>query len=281
MEQNSELTAQDRDLIRVLNARGLSERTARMYVMLMHSGAKTATELAYALHTNRMAIYRGAEDLLQEGLISVSMSTPARYAATPIDAVIDMLVNERAREMDTLQLIRGGRVDRAEGITVDDRALTFQMVKDTERATAIAKQLISHAGERVTFAIGAEEVLLAYRAGLIGVCENPVRTLTARGVTDIVPSNHVVITQMLKEMPSIELRHVARYRGLQYLTVDGEKSLVGLATDPRTAERTKPKGAFLYVMSPTFAQSLDATFAYLWNNAIEATIRLDQLAENT
>ncbi|MGZ4904868.1 MAG: TrmB family transcriptional regulator [Halobacteriota archaeon] len=281
MGQDITLTAQEVELIRVLKAHGLSERAARMYVTLMRGGSKTATELADTLRTNRMAIYRCAEDLMSQGLVTISLRTPTRYAAAPIDTVIDMLINERAREMATLHLMRGGRVSRVRHDVASDGALTFQVVKDTARGMAVAKQLIQQASERVTFAVGADEVLLAYRAGLVDACQDALRTLDARGVTDITSSNCTLIAKTLKGVPSIELRHVERYRGLQYLTVDGKNSLVGIAPDPRAAERVKPKGAFLYVMSDAFAQSLDVTFAYVWNDAMNATSRLDELAEDT
>ncbi len=281
MGRDTELTAQDGELIRVLIAYGLSERAARMYVTLTHSGSKTATELADVLNTNRMGIYRCAGDLMGHGLITTSLGAPTRYAAAPIDAVIDMLINERAREVETLQRIRGGLVDGAEPLGADDRSPSFQIVKGTANAITVAKRLIQRAGERVTFVIGADEVLLAHDIGLVDACQDAVRTLHTQGVTDITPSNCTLIAKTLKRAPNVKLRHIARYRGLQYLTVDGKDSLVSIATRPHAAERIPPKGAFLYVMSPTFAQSLDATFAHLWNDATEASMRLSELAENT
>lgn len=266
----------------VLEAHGLNKRAARIYVTLVHRGSLTATELAGALHTNRMGIYRSIEGLVQHGFVTTSLGTPTRYTAVPINTVIDVLITEREHEMETLQHLREDLADRGEHLVKKDEALTsFHVVKGRARAIAVATKLIQQAETRVTFVVGSEEVPFALRTGLVDACRDAARTLCSRGITDINRSNRTPIAETLKGVPDLELRHLARYRGLQYISVDERKSLVGVVTDPSTSGGVNAKDTFLYVMSTAFARSLDATFACLWNNATEATVRLDELADNT
>jgi sugar-specific transcriptional regulator TrmB len=93
----------DAEAIETLTQLGLTFNQARVYLALVKYGAATAKEIAKNTHITRQDIYRVMPTLQKAGLVELTLITPTKFEAIPIEQGIAMLLKRKAIEHRKLE----------------------------------------------------------------------------------------------------------------------------------------------------------------------------------
>ena len=98
MEQNTEL-------IQKLITFGLSEKGAKLYLILLKYGPKPRGELTESMGSYRVEVYRLLEKLTKLGLIEESLTKPVIYAAVPIEQALNAALMQYNSERASMEAV--------------------------------------------------------------------------------------------------------------------------------------------------------------------------------
>ena len=85
---------------------GLADEEAALYLHLCLAGPSKASEISAALRVHRNEVYRTAERLGARGLVRVGDERPARYAAVPLEEVLERETQQRVEAIESLRRTR-------------------------------------------------------------------------------------------------------------------------------------------------------------------------------
>jgi HTH-type transcriptional regulator, sugar sensing transcriptional regulator len=153
-----------------LQALGLSQHEARVYVHLLQHPLSTGYEVAKATGIPRANVYSVLETLAEQAIVQPSATPPARYVAAPSEQVIgrirrqsERLCDEATRELGALRTPS----------TVD----LFWTLRGRERILDQAASMLGSAGERVVISAWSEDLT---------ALDSELRSAHLRGATVIV-----------------------------------------------------------------------------------------------
>jgi len=115
-------------------------------------------------------------------------------------------------------------------------------------------------------------------ASLFGILDE-VKKIIERGasfrmLTDVPYSGIDFITEALAI--GEDIRHLEGYRGMYFAALDRRVCLHGINLDIKHLSLSQPI-AMLYAEDPTYAEYLAATFEMLWQQAVPAAQRIEEL----
>ncbi|RDI70563.1 TrmB family transcriptional regulator [Halopelagius longus] len=139
----------EHEAVESLEALGLSNYAARVFVALQKLGAGTAKEIHDLANVPRSQVYGAAEELESLGLVELQQATPKRYRPVGLDAARRRLAEELKSEADrAFDYLEAARRQRTSGETRDD----VWTVRGREPANNRLIELAEQAQERVVFA---------------------------------------------------------------------------------------------------------------------------------
>ena len=264
-------------LVEKLEAFGLSSKEAHLYVILLKYGPKTTGELAKLLHSYRVDIYRLLETLTEKGMVEESVEKPTKFAAVAADAALTEAMMQHAYELRWMQENRDQVLKLAqEYLSSEARAddlYTFKVIKGRSNALAITEQLVTTAEARIMFISSLTGLSILSTSGILEHCINAVdRGVRVKFISEVLSKNVDSVREALAG--GIEVRHYDDYAGLRYLVADTRESLTTITFDERRHGKDAGDSAF-WTNNPEYAQYLEASFALLWDNGVEATQRVD------
>ena len=86
-------------IISYLNDFGLTNKEAQVFFVLSKLGSATATEVAGAAQFSRLQTYRAIKELLDNGLVEMSLERPRRYTPLKIEQALSLLGQEAERKI--------------------------------------------------------------------------------------------------------------------------------------------------------------------------------------
>jgi sugar-specific transcriptional regulator TrmB len=267
----------DAEFIARLIGFGLSEKEAQAYLHLLKYGPKTPSPLAKSLKTYREDVHRTLTSLIEKGMVRPSLDSPTIYAAVDLDAALDAAVKKHESELHEMEARKRELQELSERqrFRPSDEVKTFKIIKSVKELVGISMPLTA-ACENEIILVSPEEVIAV--ASLFGILDE-VKKRIERGVsfrmlTDVSYS----AIEFIKEALSIgeEVRHLDGYQGVYFAVLDGKMCLHGINLDIKHISLTQPI-AMLYTDDPTYAEYLNATFEMLWQQAIPAEQRIEEL----
>ncbi|QSG05968.1 TrmB family transcriptional regulator [Halapricum desulfuricans] len=119
MDRANETAMSEREAIEALEALGLSNYEAQVFVALQRLGGGTAQEVSRNSEVPRSQVYGTADGLAERGLLEVIESSPKTYRpvelSTARQLLTERLERETARAFDTLEELRATDRSPAEG----------------------------------------------------------------------------------------------------------------------------------------------------------------------
>jgi sugar-specific transcriptional regulator TrmB len=82
---------------------GLSQYESYIYIFLAKNGRKTASQIYKTLRMPKTETYRILAKLQGKGLVSSSFDHPMTYTASPINKVIESLINQEKNRVKELE----------------------------------------------------------------------------------------------------------------------------------------------------------------------------------
>jgi len=256
---------------------GLNEKEAQLYLHLLRYGPKTPSPLAKSLKTYREDVHRTLTSLIEKGMVRPSLDSPTIYAAVELDAALNAAVKQQESELREMEARKRELQELAiqERFRPSDEVTTFKIIKSIKELVGLSTPLAAAAKNEIIL-VTPEEIITI--ASLFGILEE-VKSLIGRGgsfrmLTDMSYGG----IESIKEALDIgeDVRHLDSYQGVYFAVVDRKVCLHGINMDIKHISLSQPL-AILYADDPTYAEYLIATFEMLWQQAVPAAQRIEEL----
>jgi len=269
--------ADDSEFLSHLISFGLSEKEAQLYLHLLKYGPKPPSLLAKSLKTYREDIYRTLNGLIDKGMVNPSLDSPTVYAAVELDIALDAALKKHKTELREMEVRKEElqELSKQQRFRPSEEFATFKIIKSIKEFLAVATSLIDSLGEE--FLVAGPEIMFVI-ASLYGTNE-VIKKFMDRGgkmrvISDISYSSIESVQQVL-DMGE-DIRHYDKYQGIIFAVFDRKTSISAINVDIKGVSLHEPMTA-LWTDDPTYANYLVSTFELLWEQAVPATQRIDEL----
>jgi sugar-specific transcriptional regulator TrmB len=255
---------------------GLSEKEAQLYLHLLKYGPKTPSPLAKSLNTYREDVHRTLTSLIDKGMVHPSLDSPTIYAAVDLDTALESAVQKQQSELREMEERKRElqELSKQQRFRPSDEVSTFKIIKSMKELIAVSMPLIDSLQEEWLIAVPA---VMTVFASLFGVNEAASEFIKRGGkVRAIIDISYQVI-EPVREMISIgeEVRHIDQH-GITFVVFDKKIAMSTINAEIKRISLNAP--AFgLWTDDQAYAQYLASTFEMLWNQAIDAEERIQQL----
>jgi len=255
---------------------GLSEKEARTYLHLLKYGPKTPSPLAKSLNTYREDVHRTLTSLIDKGMVHPSLDSPTIYAAVDLDIALESALQKQQSELREMEERKRElqELSKQQRFRPSDEVSTFKIIKSLKELVAVSMPLIDSMQEEWLVAAPA---YLTVVASLFGVNDAAHEFIKRGGkVRSIIDISYQVI-EPVREMIAIgeEVRHIDEH-GIMFVVFDRKTCISAINAEVNRISLSAPVSE-LWTDDPAYAQYLASTFEMLWNQAIDAEERIQQL----
>ncbi|MGZ4911442.1 MAG: TrmB family transcriptional regulator [Halobacteriota archaeon] len=255
---------------------GLSEKEAQLYLHLLKYGPKTPSPLAKSLNTYREDAHRTLTSLIDKGMVHPSLDSPTIYAAVDLDNALESAVQKQQSELREMEKRKRElqELSKQQRFRPSDEVSTFKIIKTMKELISVSIPLIDSLQEEWLIAVPA---IMTVFASLFGVNEAASEFIKRGGkVRAIIDISYQTI-EPVREMISIgeEVRHIDQH-GITFVVFDKKVAMSTINAEITRISLNAP--AFgLWTDDQAYAQYLASTFEMLWNQALDAEERIQQL----
>jgi sugar-specific transcriptional regulator TrmB len=268
----------DKEFIERLTILGLSEKESKLYYYLLKYGPKTPMRAAKYLGTYREDVHRMLANLVDKGLVTVSVSRPTTYTAVALDKALESARLRRAYEQQRIQEVERELLALSHlRAHVPEDVENYKVLKNPLDIIAASRQAILRA-QRDIFFIPPDKLGSEKRYGVIDAYkEVRQRGVNIRAVCDVTPDGLPVVRELAAHR--ISFRHYRDYGGVRFLVIDDQESLTSISLDkPRPFEEGV---AALWCDSPVYAHYLKHIFEMVWELSTDAAERIAELSRTS
>lgn len=265
------------DFITYLIDFGLTEKEAQCYFYLLRYGPKTPSPLARSLHTYRVDVHRTLLSLIEKGIVRPSLNSPTVYIAVEPSTALDAAFQRLQQEMQEMERRKRKleELSRQQRFRFSDEVSTYKMLKTTKEVVSTTILTIGHTNEEFIWIVPKEGLQAASMFGINSV----VQELTERGgktraITDITYNTIPFVQEVIDA--GVEARHFEGYSGLLYSVFDRKYCMSAINIDVKRVTLDAP-AIMLYTDDPVYANYLTSTFELLWDQAVPAEGRIEEL----
>jgi len=252
---------------------GLREKESRIYFYLLRNGAKSVTDISKSVKTYREDVYRRLDALIQEGLVEQSIEKPSKYAAVPLRAALDVILQKHTYAKRQMEKVRDELLQKADtaqfaGAAVDE-VPGCRLVKGEHEILATGSRMIAESESTICLVVRPTILPKLARYGIIEEYkEAALRGIGIRIVTDAVPTNLAALTEL---MSATQVRCHKDYKGMFFWIADNRETVILLAT---AGARASLANSAFWTDSAEYAGYMTSYFDLLWERSVAAGDRL-------
>jgi sugar-specific transcriptional regulator TrmB len=269
--------ADDSEFITKLIGFGLSEKEAQLYLHLLKYGSKPPSLLAKSLKTYREDVYRTLTSLIDKDMVKPSLETPTVYAAVELDIALEMALKKHESELREMEVRKQELQDlsKQRRFSPSDEVSTFKIIKNVKELVAVTMNLVTSCEKGFLFVVPEPTLLIVSLFGINDAAKKVIeRGGSVRGITDISYSA-IELAQELLDIGE-DIRYLNEYRGIYFAVVDRRFCVSAINVDIRRVALDEPV-SLLWTDDPTYAEYLASTFELLWEQAVPAAQRIEEL----
>ena len=257
-----------------LVAQGISEPAARIFLLASREGPLTAAEAARLAAVHRVHGYRFLRELVGQGLLRPDGHRPQRFAALPVEELVDRWIQSTTEELDRL------RRDRIRLLEDSRAADAGSGSPDGRRFTVLEGQSAIHAFLRRRFGAARKEILIsvggfALARAVDGGIDRALAAARSRGVrvrvvTEISGAN---LAEAKLFLPACELRHARRPVANRAVLIDRAQAAIFVSGEEGLGASGEAQ-VLLVTGDPRFLALTREYHQRLWADSDPATVRL-------
>lgn len=259
----------------LLVAHGIPEPAARIYLAAGREGPLTASELARATAIHRVHGYRFIRSLLAGGLLRVAGQRPMRFAALPVEELLDQWVRRSTEELDQLRQDRGRLVEEVrDPAPAGGDGRRFTVVEGQAAIHAFLRKRIGTARREIRISVGSFALARAIDGGIDrALKEARERGVRIRFVAEVTPSN-LAETRLFSHVT--EMRHASRPVNNRAVIIDRSEAALFVSGEDGFGPSGEEQ-VLLYTSDPHFVSLAWEYHQRLWRHSRSATERFVEL----
>jgi sugar-specific transcriptional regulator TrmB len=273
-------------ILKTLENFGLTRPDAQIYVFLGKRGPQRAIDIAKSLRLPRQTLYRAIKHLQSKGIITASISHPAKFGAVPFERVLDLFAKAKAEEVHRIEQDKTSLLSDWCSIAITevaDQSPKFTVIEGRNFIYPRLKQMVETTKRQISIVSTISGLAQADQFGLLDAALNQASRTNAkfRFLTELTDEN-------LKEM-KLFLERIPKDGSFE-----GRTPELGLKLISRMLIKDDEEAAFfvnqevdktpknvddicLWTNSNTIVNSFKVVFEDLWQNSAEIGQRLSEL----
>lgn len=263
----------------VLRSFGATEKEAETYIFLAKHGILKGGEIAKRTKTHKGLTYRILGNLQRKGLVEATLEAPARFAAVPFEAVLDLNIKIRQEETARIEAQKIDLLDYWKNIskTAPEQALErFAVIEGSHKIYPKICQMTKETKNHLSAVSTVSLLLRAERFGLFEtiLAHPPRREIQFRFLTDLSLQNLRVVKNFLKNAPKAKFNLKARnpQLGLQLaprMVIRDTEEIIFFITPGQDTYSVGQDEVCLWTNSKELVHAFTAVFDDLWQNSTD------------
>jgi sugar-specific transcriptional regulator TrmB/predicted transcriptional regulator len=277
----------EKEITKFLQDLGLSKREIQVYMFLAKSGVQSTSFVAKRLQMERVQAYRTFKKLQEKGFIEATLERPTRFTIVPFEVLLASFINAKKSEIATLNERKESLISTWLAIKApesDGQVAKFSVITGKKKIHTKMQNMIEEAGEEVLILTTNIGLIQEDIAGIFDAIMDTTKKhkIKVQIITHISEDNLKVMEQLYNNFfvknKNIKCRHLkldAKFFP-RFLIKDNEEAILYESAEKKTSV-LKLEDEGLWINDRMFISILKAFFVQMWQSALEASSRIEEL----
>lgn len=278
-----------KDLIKTLKDLGLSEKEAKIYIIISKIGPNKARNIAITAKINRVQLYSILKSLQKKGLIEATFEQPSRYSAVPFDEVLDLFIKTKEEEVNILNSKKNSILSQWKLLPIENTQKhnsRFMVLQGRKYIYSKINQMVSQTKKTINIVTSNPGVLQAFQAGLFDAgFAHPLRDkihfcfLTNNiGLTPGLAIIKELLIRSKKSSMCVETRitNLGAIDFPRFVIID-DKELIFFLKPTEDHSATNREDTGLWTNNKVLVHAFQAFFEELWKNANDFEKKIEEI----
>jgi sugar-specific transcriptional regulator TrmB/predicted transcriptional regulator len=277
----------EKEITKFLQDLGLSKREIQVYMFLAKSGVQSTSFVAKRLQMERVQAYRTFKKLQEKGFIEATLERPTRFTIVPFEVLLASFINAKKSEIATLNERKESLISTWLAIKApesDCQVAKFSVITGKKKIHTKMQNMIEEAGEEVVILTTNIGLIQEDIAGIFDAIMDTTKKhkIKVQIITHISEDNLKVMEQLYNNFfvknKNIKCRHLkldARFFP-RFLIKDNEEAILYESAEKKTSV-LKLEDEGLWINDRMFISILKTFFVQMWQSALEASSRIEEL----
>lgn len=270
----------EKDVTKFLQVLGLSKREIQIYMFLAKSGVQSTSFAAKKLKMERVQAYRTFRKLQEKGFIEATIERPTRFTVIPFEALLDSFIESRRSEVESLNQKKEKLLSSWREVSVPESEYSvakFSIITGKKKIYQRMLSMVRESKKYVSVLTTGHGLAQEDLAGVFDSVEGQLRI-----ITEILPENLQLIERLNSRLSTAKVDVKCRHMNLdsklfpRFLIKDDEEAMLfAVSGDSPSMLRLEDEG--LWINDKMFISILKGFFAQMWQTAVDAKQRMDEI----
>jgi len=277
----------EKDITKLLQVLGLSNREIQVYMFLARSGVQSTSFVAKRLKMERVQAYRTFKKLQEKGFIEATLERPTRFTIVPFGTLLETFINAKKDEIANLNEQKESLMSTWHAISAPESeypVAKFWVLTGKKKIHSKMQNMIQESKKEVLILTTSLGLIQEDIAGVFDAITQPVqkRDVKFKIITDISQDNLKIMERISKNFSVANANVKCRHQNLdasffpRFLIKDNEEAILYTPVGEKNSV-LKLEDEGLWINDRMFISILKAFFVQMWHNAVDYARRIDEL----
>jgi sugar-specific transcriptional regulator TrmB/CBS domain-containing protein len=277
----------EKDITKFLQVLGLSKREIQVYMFLAKSGVQSTSFVAKRLKMERVQAYRTFKKLQEKGFIEATLERPTRFTIVPFEMLLEAFINAKKSEVASLNGQKESLLSTWRAVSAPEaecQVAKFSVITGKKKIHSKMLNMIEESRKEVLILTTSLGLIQEDLAGIFDAIIQPAqkRNVKFRIITDISEDNLKIMERINRDClvanANIRIRHLNMDASIfpRFLIKDNEESILYAPVGDKTSV-LKLEDEGLWINDRMFISIIKAFFVQMWQSAVDAVRRIDEL----
>ncbi len=244
---------------------GLTEYEAKVYLTLIVRGAQEASRVSKVSGLPRPHTYSVLKSLQMRGLVTVIPESVNRYRAVPLDEGLDVLVEEKEKQFDSLRHAKDqllSEIKPKESIPSENHAIV-QMYNGRQNVYKLIDEMFHRCESRADIMTTSHGIVRFYKYFSDMASEFRSKNIQVRFVA---PVTQETAEYAKKLSVLVDLRRIDNLPPIRFVLIDNKEVL--FAEYPEDDFKSTGKETGIWINQEDLARMMQTMFDNTWKNTV-------------
>ena len=256
-------------------------------MFLAKSGVQSTSFVAKRLKMERVQAYRTFKKLQEKGFIEATLERPTRFSIVPFEKLLEAFINSKKSEIASLNEQKESLMSTWRAISAPESkypVTKFSVITGKKKIHSKMQNMIEESEKEVLILTTSIGLIQEDIAGIFDAIIRPAqkRNVKFQIITDVSQDNLKIMERISKNFAVANMDIKCRHLNLnskffpRFLIKDEEEAVLYAPIGEKTSV-LKLEDEGLWINDRMFISILKAFFGQMWQSAVEATKRIDEL----